>query len=224
MSDNLFSSKRVIIVGSYIIERAIASNLLKKGCSVTVVSDDINDAERLAEIKGMNVINGDGTMRSTLEDASIDKADILISATESDEKNLTIAEIGKKFYGVKKTIALLEDGNKSSFFYKMGVDRVISPLNMLSSIMEEESLKENISSHFPEGLILNEIVIHKGSSLINKKLWELNLPKEIIICCILRGDKNLIPRGNTTVLENDVLLVLSSDKDILDSLASSASI
>lgn len=219
MSDNKYFAKRVLIVGSYITERAIASNLLKKGCSVTVVNDDINDSERLAEIKGLTVINGDGTMLGTLEDASISKADILISATDSDEKNLIIAEIGKKLYGVKKTIALLEDGNKTSFFYKMGVDRVISPLNMLSSIMEEEALKEKISSRITLGegrLIIDETPIHKSSSLVGKKLWELNLPKEIIIGCILRGDNNLVPRGDTILHDNDILLVLSSDKEKLD--------
>ena len=225
MSDNKYFAKRVLIVGSYITERAIASNLLKKGCSVTVVNDDINDSERLAEIKGLTVINGDGTMLGTLEDASISKADILISATDSDEKNLIIAEIGKKLFGVKKTIALLEDGNKTSFFYKMGVDRVISPLNMLSSIMEEEALKEKISSRITLGegrLIIDETPIHKSSNLVGKKLWELNLPKEIIIGCILRGDNNLVPRGDTILHDNDILLVLSSDKEKLDAFLQAA--
>ena len=47
-------------------------------------------------------------------------------------------------------------------------------------------------------------------------LWSnkrnLNFPKEIIIGCILRGEQSLIPRGDTRLMEGDILLIITSDK------------
>ena len=54
--------------------------------------------------------------------------------------------------------------------------------------------------------------------MIGKKLWELNLPKEIIIGCIVRDDKSLIPRGDTSVKEGDTLLMITSDIDELSKM------
>ena len=71
-------------------------------------------------------------------------------------------------------------------------------------------------------MIISETPVHRGSELSGKKLWELNLPREIIIGCIMRGDENLVPRGDTTIRENDILLVLSSDQNKLDSFLRTA--
>ena len=223
--DNMIDRKKVLIVGEYKLEKAIASSLLKRGCSVTVINDDSEECERLAEIKGLSVIFGNGTRKSVLKDASAESRDIVIAVTECDEKNLIISEICKDEFKVKRTIALLEDGEKSSFFYKMGVDRIISPLNMVTTIMEEEALKDEVTNRLSIGngrMIISETPVHRGSELSGKKLWELNLPREIIIGCIMRGDENLVPRGDTTIRENDILLVLSSDQNKLDSFLRTA--
>ena len=220
MAENKAYKKRVLIIGEYKAEKAIASSLIKRGCNVTVINENGNDAERLAEIKGLNVIFGNGSSKSILLDANVENADMVIAVTESDEKNLVICEICKNEYKVKKTIALLEDGEKSSFFYKMGVDRVISPLNMVTTIMEEEKLRDEVSNRLSIGngrMMITETPVHKGAQISGKKLWELNLPREIIIGCIMRGDENLVPRGETTIRDNDILLILSSDQMKLDS-------
>ena len=70
-----------------------------------------------------------------------------------------------------------------------------------------------------EGRIhIMEVTIPKNSAAAGKKLWELNLPKKIIIGCILRGDQSLIPRGDTRITEGDVLLIITSDKSKLDQI------
>ena len=48
--DNKIDRKKVLIIGEYKLEKAIASSLLKRGCSVTVINDDSEECERLAEI------------------------------------------------------------------------------------------------------------------------------------------------------------------------------
>ena len=40
----------------------------------------------------------------------------------------------------------------------------------------------------------------------------MNLPDEVIICCILRQTQNIIPRGDTRILEGDILVLISDEK------------
>jgi trk system potassium uptake protein TrkA len=40
----------------------------------------------------------------------------------------------------------------------------------------------------------------------------INLPKQVIIGCVLRGDAAMVPRGDTRILAGDVLVLISSEK------------
>ena len=127
----------------------------------------------------------------------------------------------EKFFHVEKTVSMLNDPSKTDFFYQMGIDRVVCALNMITNIMEENALMDEMMKILPleEGrLHIAETAILHHSSLIGKKLWELNLPKEIIIGCILRGDQSLIPRGDTSIKEGDILLMITSDKQKLNAV------
>lgn len=46
------------------------------------------------------------------------------------------------------------------------------------------------------------------------KIWELDLPKEVIIGCILRGESGMVPRGDTRLLAGDILVLISTLKKI----------
>ena len=91
-------------------------------------------------------------------------------------------------------------------------------MNIVTTLMEEEAIFSEMSRMVStdEGRIaMAEIPLLRGSELVGKKLWELNLNKDIIIGCILRGDQNLIPRGDTTLKEGDVMITISSDREKL---------
>ena len=221
MLDRNKRKKNILIVGGFHKAASLANSLLAKDYHVTVVNKSYEDCEKLAENSRLNVIYGDGSKKFILEDAGAASSQIAIALTGSDETNLIICEMCKKFFNVEKTVSMLNDPSKTEFFYQMGIDRVVCALNMISNIMEENALMDEMMKLIPleEGrLHIAEKVILHDSSLIGKKLWELNLPKEIIIGCILRGDQSLIPRGDTSVKEGDVLLMITSDKEKLNAI------
>lgn len=213
--------KNILIVGGFHKARSLSNSLLKKGYHVTVVNKNYEDCEKLAEVNRLNVIYGDGSKKFILEDANAGNCQVAIALTDSDEINLVICEMCKQFFHVKKTVALLNDPSKTNFFYQMGVDRVVCALNMITNIMEEQAVMDEMTRMIPvdEGRIqIMEIPIPENSAVAGKKLWELNLPKEIIIGCILRGDQSLIPRGDTRITKGDVLLIITSDKRKLEQI------
>lgn len=221
MLSRLNPRRNILIIGGYNKAKSLALSLLKKGYGVTVVNKDYEACQKLAEIQRLNVIYGDGSKRFVLEDANVEQCEVAIALTRSDETNLVACELCKNEFGVKKTVSLLNDPSKTKFFYEMGIDSVVCAINMITSIMEEQALKDEFTKMIPidEGRVrIVEVPILKGTSISGKRLWELNLPKEIIIGCIIRGDKSLVPRGDTRIVEGDILLIITSNADKLSEI------
>jgi len=206
---------KVLLVGGRSKAMSLAASLIIKGYQVTVINETYEDCMKLAEINKLAVIKGDGTKPFVLEDASAGDADIAIALTSKDEDNLVICELCKKKFHVKKTVALLTDPKKMDFFYKMGIDSVVCAIIGITLIIEQKALVDKIATLVPIGegrVSIAELPISAAAPAVGKKLWEINLPKQVIIGCILRGDTALVPRGDTRILAGDMLVLISSDK------------
>lgn len=206
---------KVLLVGGRSKAKSLAISLINKGYQVTVINDTLEDCVKLSEIDRLTVIHGDGTRPFVLEDASAQDADIAIAMTAKDEDNLVICELCKKKFQVKKTVALLTDPKKTDFFYKMGIDSVVCAITAITGIIEQQAFVDKITTLIPigEGRVnIAEVPIPGTSPAVGKKLWEINLPKEVIVGCILRGDSTMVPRGDTRILAGDMLVLISSDK------------
>lgn len=61
---------------------------------------------------------------------------------------------------------------------------------------------------------LVEIVVPKGSPVVDRKILELGLPDQALVVLLSREGQFLVPRGATTVLEGDRLLLLADDASL----------
>lgn len=59
-------------------------------------------------------------------------------------------------------------------------------------------------------VVMNELMIGQASPVAGKRLCEIELGEETIICCIIRGARIIVPRGQTSIQTNDKLLVLAA--------------
>lgn len=206
---------RVLLIGGFNKTRFLASSLIKKGDHVTAINSDIEKCRILSTIDRLNVFIGDGSKPFVLEDANAYNADIAIALTDRDDDNLVICELCKKKFHVKKTVALISDPQKSDFFYRMGIDSVVCAVSAIASIIEQHAFLDEIATLFPigEGRIkIAQIHIPATAPVINKKLSEINLPKQVIVGCILRGEQSMVPRGDTRIHAGDILVLISSDQ------------
>jgi trk system potassium uptake protein TrkA len=204
--------KHVLLIGGFDKTKSLAASLIKKHYSVTAINNNIGDCEILAEIKNLSVFNGDGSKPFILEDANAYNADIAIALTKQDDTNLVICELCKKKFNIKKTVALISDHKQTEFFYRMGIDSVVCAISAITSIIEQQAFLDEIATLVPigEGRIrIAQVPIPQSSPAVEKKLWEINLPKDVIIGCIIRGEKSLIPRGETRILAGDIVVLLS---------------
>ena len=207
--------KRIFLIGGFEKAKSLAVSLLHKRYHVTAINKDASTCALLAEIAGLTVFNGDGTRPFVLEDANIHNADIAIALTGRDDDNLVICELCKKKFHVKKTVALISDAKKTEFFYRMGIDSVVCAITAIASIIEQQTFLDEIATLVPVGsgrIRIAQVPIPQTAPAVNKKLREINLPKNVIIGCITRGDKNMVPHGDTSVLAGDTLVLISTDE------------
>ena len=54
---------------------------------------------------------------------------------------------------------------------------------------------------------LKEILVDSGHNWCNASIAELNLPENILIALIKRGDENIIPQGSTVIHANDRVVI-----------------
>jgi len=207
--------KRVLLIGGFNRTKSLAASLIKKGYRVTAINNDIDNCNSLAAIEKLYVFNGDGSKPFILEDANAYNADVAIALTEQDDDNLVICELCKKKYNVKKTVAIISDPQKTEFFYRMGIDSVVCAVTAIAGIIEQQAFLDEMATLVPVGdgrIRIAQVPISQTSPAVGKKLWELSLPKDVIIGCMLRGDKSMVPRGDTRILSGDILVLISTDE------------
>ncbi|MFO8069274.1 MAG: NAD-binding protein [Alkalibacterium sp.] len=207
--------KHILLIGGLNNTIALSQSLIKKRYQVTAINNKYDDCQKLAEVSKLNVIFGDGTRPFILEEAKIDTVDIAIALTQKDAINLVICELCKKKYNVKKTVTLIDDPEKINFFYEMGVDSVVSAIEAITNIIEQQALLDDITTVIPvaKGKIsITEVPIPQNAKAIGKQLSEIDLPKEVIIGTIIRDGEGLVPRGSTRIRARDELILISSDK------------
>lgn len=208
--------ERILIIGGRSQAKSLARALVKKKYPVTVINSDYAQCLSLSEIDGLNIIHGDGSRIHILEEADASECDVAIALGEHDADNLVVCQLCKQMFEVRKTIALVNDAKKTNFFYKMGVDSVVCATSAINSLIEQNAITNELATYIPigEGRVrLSEVLIDRTSPVAGRRLAEISLPGQSIIGCILRGSDSIIPRGNTVIYENDVLLLISSEDD-----------
>ncbi|MEL7623112.1 MAG: NAD-binding protein [Clostridiales bacterium] len=207
--------KRALLIGGFQKSRFLAGILNNMGYRVTIVNANHQHCLELAQMDFVTVIHGDGTKPDILQEAGAQDAELAIALTSKDADNLVACQLCKKKFHGKRTVALVNDPKKTTFFYQMGVDSVICAVSSIARVIEQQQLLHGIATLVPirEGrLNIAEVPIAQNAPIAGKKIWEIDLPHEVIIGCVLRGEQSIVPRGDTRVLAGDVLILISSDK------------
>ena len=219
-------SKKILIVGGGNIGFNLAKNIEETldAARVKIVEKDKERAEFLAsELNNTIVINGNGLDEEVLAEANLEEAETVLALTNDDEDNLMVSVLVEKFakdekeIEDKRTMALVNKPNYSLLQDSLKIDDLIDPrMNTVSSILKHVH-KGTIETAYT---IMNgeyeviEAEIIETSELINKELKNSNLPEEVRIGAVLRGDKIIIPRSNFVFLKEDKVVFLANKDSI----------
>lgn len=203
--------KQVLLVGGFHKAISLSQLLLKKGYDVTIINNSYDDCRILAENEEIEVIYGDGTKPFVLEEAEASTKSIVVALTQKDADNLVICELAKKKFHVEKTVSLVADPLKTKFFYQMGIDSVVCAISAITHIIEQQAFVDEMSKvmDVETGKInLIELRIGNDMRICHKQISEIHIPKKAIIAYILRGENGIVPRGDTSILPDDKLIII----------------
>ena len=219
-------SNKILIIGGGNIGFNLAKNLEESfdSARVKIIEKDKERAELIAsQLNNTIVINGDALDEEVLLEANLEEVQTVLALTNDDEDNLMISVLVEKFakdndeLSDKRTMALINKPNYSLLQSSLKIDDFIDPrMNTVSSILKHihKGTIENAYSILNGEYEIIEAELIETSELVNKELKNSNLPDEIRIGAVLRGEEVIIPRSNFVFKKEDIVVLLAN-KDFL---------
>jgi trk system potassium uptake protein TrkA len=217
------TAEEVVIVGGSEIGYHVARLLEERGFKPRLLEQDSERARELAEeLPGTIVMESDATDIDFLEREYIGDADLLVSALESDEKNLLVSLLAARL-GVERTVAVIDTTPYVELFEAVGVDVGVSPREVVAEEITRftrEGGAENVALIESDKAEVLEIEVDANSVLAGKPIREsvASLPEGVVIGAITRQGKFITPRGDTIINAGDHVVVFA-DSSVVTNVA-----
>ena len=131
----------VVIMGCSRLGARIASELDRRGNTVTVVDVDSNSFRRLADTYSGETVIGTGIDEDVLINAHIEEADLFIAATNGDNRNIMAAQLAKTAFGVEQVMCRIYDPVRTDAFGKLGITTISPTVEMANLFLEAANLE-----------------------------------------------------------------------------------
>jgi trk system potassium uptake protein TrkA len=210
---------RIIIAGMGDVGYQLAKKLSSENNDIIALDVDKERLSYSDQMADILTIQGSSTSIRTLQLAGIERADLLVSVTSSEEVNITTSILGKKL-GAKKTIARIANAeyletDNQEYFSKIGIDFMIYPeelaakeiVNLINRTAATDIVEFQKGKISVIGLRLdkNAPIIHRTLADISKQ----NPSMDFRVVAIYRNLRTIIPKGNDKFLPNDQIFVIS---------------
>ena len=210
----------IVILGAGSVGYQLARNLIDENQDVTVIEKDPKRAKFLSDNLDCIVVAEEGNRSESLKKAGIQTAEHFVAVTDSDEINLITCGIVANEFHVPSKIARVRnidysDIQASSFSF-LGIDFVVNPevevAKAISAAIDRGAVSDIMLFEESE-MQMRSIRIDQESIMIDKTVRELRniIHEDFLVIIVLRGKENVIPTGETRILENDIIYLLATE-------------
>lgn len=157
------------------------------------------------------ILNGDGTDLNLLREENIENMDVVIAVTDSDEKNLLCALLGKQL-GAKKVIARADRSDYLPLFEMVGIDMAVSPREATVNEVLKLTMGKGIQTLTTiegERAEIIEYTASESSKIVGKPLNKVKFPRGALINMVVRGKDTIVPRGDFVIENHDRVVIFS---------------
>jgi trk system potassium uptake protein TrkA len=206
-------AKEFVILGASIVGMETAKKLAQnnKKRLVKIIEDD-EERSRIAarELDDVAVVSGDFIDIAVLKSEDVQRADVIITASSVDERNLLACIAGLGF-GTKKIISRYSNEDYEKIFRYTGIESIIGYHRIIYNEITKNLIFDDNAILATEGSreFFFSAAVDSRSVLLNCRLGDINLPEGVKIAAIWRGETILYPRMDTMFVENDKVLVFT---------------
>ena len=212
---------KIVILGAGQVGGSVAESLVSEQNDITVVDIDPPRLCALQDRLDLRTVLGSGAHPTVLTEAGIEDADLLVAVTQSDETNLVACRLAARMFNVPRRIARVRATDYLFNERVLGEDGFDVDL----AICPEQILTEYIVKlvEFPEALQVLDFADGKvslvavrafsGGPLVGHPLSELrrHIPNiDTRIVAIFRGDRSIVPDGDTVIEAGDEVFCLAA--------------
>ena len=204
---------KLMILGAGQIGGMVARSMGKQIESVKVIDTDRKRCLELSERTGDNVIvvQGDGRNSDFLLEENIRDYDAFVAVTGNDEVNILACVAAHKF-GVRRTIAQVENLEYVKLAEDMGVDAVINKKLITAGRIFKMTLSNKVRfikyMHGTDAEVL-EYIVAPGSRITKAPVKDLPFPRNAVIGGVIRGNDSFIAVGDTCIEAYDRVAVFA---------------
>jgi len=209
----------VIIVGAGQVGESIAADL-SDAHDVVIVEQDPDRVEELNYSLDVLAVQGDGTSVSTLEEANVADADMVIASTDDDETNIVICSTVKAVTDAftiarVKSTEYLQTWQRSERAF--GIDFMVC-----TYLLAAESIVRVVGipaardvDTFADGCVeMAEFDVGPESPLANQTVAESDTYDSLTFAALVRDEEMLIPTGNTEIQGGDRIVVIGTPRSV----------
>ncbi len=204
---------RVFIIGGGQVGVWVAKQMEAKKVEVYLVEKDQARCEELAEtLKHTVVLNLDGLDAQELLKEGIDRSDLVIAVTDVDTVNILGALLAKH-HGTNKCIIRIDRPDFIPLLSNLGIDVALSPrllaANQILRFVRRGQILSVATFLGSEAEVVEMVVPDTPFFRKAPKLQELEFPKGAIVGAVYRSGEVIIPKGETTLLPGDDLVIFA---------------
>ncbi len=212
----IFEVKNIMILGGSRIAQKTAEKLGDQ-YNVKIIESSRERCIKLAgKVKSALVIHGDGRNLDLLKEESLNEMDAFIAVTGNSETNLLSCHLAKSF-GVKRTVAEIENTDFLDMAEGMGIGRIINKKLLAASYIYKYTTGASVSQVkclTATDAEVFEFQILTESKITKKPLRDQSFPEDAIIGGVIRNNVGFVATGNTHIQVGDLVIVFALTSSI----------
>jgi trk system potassium uptake protein TrkA len=220
--------RSLLIIGGSRIAFYLARRCLDSGMSVKIIEQKHQRCVELAEaVPEAVIIEADGSRQDVLMAEGLKSYDAVITLTGMDEENLVLSMYAKHV-GVPKVITKINRIEYADVFRKVGIGSIISPKGLCCANIVRYVRAMSSASGIDSVLALHTMVDGKVEALEfrvtretrhkGEALKDIPLRKEMLIACITHEGNTILPRGDSSFVTGDTVIVVTAGEQVINDL------
>jgi len=220
---------KVLIVGAGQVGHHIADVLSKEGSDVVVIDRNEERLRDVCDNLDVQTVVGSGSSPEILKKAHLEKAEMLIAVTDSDETNMIACLLATTQSKIPLRVARIRNpelnGDHPLFDkHHLNIDLCINPereaAHHLMDVISHPGVAE-IFSFADDRVKLFGFTIDRGCPVAGKRLSDLRIlyeKRNVLIASIVRADQMVGPTGASTIEEGDYVFAITDTVSVRDVL------
>ncbi len=202
---------RVAIAGAGAVGRSVAAELLENGHEVLLIDKDPR-AIRADSVPDAEWLLADACELSSLDEAALQRCDVVIASTGDDKANLVISLLAKTEFAVPRTVGRVNHpSNEWLFNESWGVDLSVSTPHLITALVDEAVSVGRLVRLFQleRGQVrLVEVTLADDAPVADQSIKDLDVPRDATFVAVVRDEHVIMARGDTVLQVGDEVLAL----------------